>query len=127
LGVEIKVINNRNQYKAEHLSSKFLVILNIHVRDGPFILELTRIVPCLINNVIVISEYSTDNQLDEMHEPYVDFINPNDMKAAASKYKKIAANPEKAHKDQIAKCAHYKEHMRFEINEYMYTDLDELD
>jgi|688.fasta_scaffold01635_25 hypothetical protein len=64
-------INNEEKTKILKLSK---IAINIHFYENA-VLEIERIIECLKNKCLVISEYSKDNELDKNYESMVLFVN----------------------------------------------------
>ena len=76
--IKVEFINQYNGYQYQnelepHINNS-RIVLNIHIDDvSKSILEQTRIIPLIYNRRIVVSEHSSEPEVDARFEPYIVF------------------------------------------------------
>lgn len=76
----IEIVNDAFFEKSIELFARSKVLLNMHYYDGNSILEITRIIPALENNCVVVSEQSHDEYYNNMYENSVIISNIDNLK-----------------------------------------------
>jgi len=75
----IQIANDAFFEKSIELFARSKILLNIHYYGGNSILEVTRIIPALENNCIVLSENSHDEYYHNMYSNIVKTTNINEL------------------------------------------------
>ena len=80
LKCNIKIITNLFFEKSIEYFARSKIILNVHYYDGNSILEVSRILPALENNCIVLSEASQDEYYNQEYKDIIRITNIKNLK-----------------------------------------------
>lgn len=78
-GLNIKIINNIFFNDTLELFARSKILLNIHYYEGNSILEVTRIIPALENNCIIVSEISNDIYYNKIYNDIIYLTDYNNI------------------------------------------------
>lgn len=112
----IKIVNNIFFDNSLELFARSKILLNIHYYEGDTVLEVTRIIPGLENNCIILSELSNDEYYDNL---YKDIIKWTTKKSIIDDINNILINYDKLIEINNKKF----HHLSTNIN---YSDITEL-
>jgi hypothetical protein len=76
----VEIVNDAFFEKSIELFARSKILLNVHYYDGNSILEITRIIPALTNNCIVISEQSNDEYYNNMYKNTINISNIDNLR-----------------------------------------------
>lgn len=78
--INLKIVTNLFYEKSIDYFARSKILLNVHYYNGDSILEVTRIIPALENNCIVISENSQDPYYNILYQNIIKNTNLNSIK-----------------------------------------------
>jgi hypothetical protein len=94
--INLKVVTNLFYEKSIEYFAKSKIILNVHYYNNESTLEVTRIIPALENNCIVVSEISHDPYYNTIYEDTIKITTSenlkNDVKNILNNYEKYVMN-----------------------------------